>query len=113
MFRKGPEDLPASSTLLFVTIAANVLLGLALSSALPLPEHNRIAVAVVGALFLCGWYWGLVRLAGKPERFVQTATAIFGFQTVLLPAFMAVRLMYPDQPTLQNIPVPVFLLGIA
>lgn len=112
MFRRGPEDLPVSPTLLLLTIAANVLLGLALSSALPLPEHDRISVAVVGALFLCAWYWALLRLAGKPERFLQTATAIFGFQTVLLPAFMAVRMMYPEQPTIESIPLPVFLVGI-
>lgn len=87
LFRQGPEDLPVSQTLLFVTIAASILLGLAFDALLPLPEFNRVGVAVVEALFNAAWYWALMRLARRPERFVQMASAIFGVAIVMLPLY--------------------------
>ncbi len=35
------------------------------------------------AAFLAAWYWVLLRIAGRRERYVQTASAIFALQTVL------------------------------
>ena len=98
LFRQGPEDLPVSQLLLFITIAANVLLGLAFGALLPTPDHNRIGVAAVETLFLVAWYWALLRFAGRPERFLQTSSAVFGHQTILLPAFMFVTWLYMSQP---------------
>jgi hypothetical protein len=111
LFRKGPEDLPVSQTLLIITIAANVLLGLALGTVVPLPDHNRVGVAAVETVFLLAWYWALLRFAGKPERFLQTTSAVFGHQTVLLPVFMLVTWLYLDQP--KGAPVqPLVLIAL-
>jgi hypothetical protein len=111
LFRKGPEDLPASQLLLILTIAANVLLTLILSAALPLPDHNRVAVAGVGVAFVLAWYWALLRVAGRPARFLQTATAVFGFELILLPAYGLVRMLHPEQPGELVYRVPILLLG--
>jgi hypothetical protein len=113
LFRKGPEDLPASQTLLILTIVANVLLTLVLSAALPLPEYNRFAVAGVGVAFVLAWYWALLRLAGRPERFLQTTSAVFGFEIILLPAYGVVRMMLPEQTAELSPRVPILLAGAA
>ena len=98
LFRKGPEDLPVSQPLLFITIILNVIVGLTLGSAIPLPEYNRIAVTAFETVFVLAWYWALLRVAGRPERFLQTSTAVFGYQTILLPAYLFVTWLFGSQP---------------
>lgn len=115
LFRKGPEDLPVSQRLLVITIGANMLLGLVFGSVMPLPETNRLGVAAVETVFLVAWYWALLRFAGRPERFLQTTSAIFGHQTILLPAFMFVTWLYLSQPKDAQMQVHVILplIGLA
>ncbi len=111
LFRRGPEDLPVSQTLLFLTIAANVLLGLAFDALLPLPEYNRIGMAVTEAVVTFGWYWALMQLARKPERLLQTATAIFGVFIVMLPLYTFAKwLTLGYKPT--DIPPLVLLVAL-
>ena len=88
LFRRGPEDLPVSPALLLVTIVASVLLAL-LPSWLPTPDSakpigNVVGMVLVEAALEVTWYWALMRLAGRPERFLQTTSAIFGVQVVVL-----------------------------
>lgn len=112
LFRKGPEDLPVSQTLLLITIAANILLGLAFDSALPRPEFNRIPLAVAEAAFVLAWYWALLRIARHPERFLQTATAVFGIAIVVLPVYtLAQYLVVGHKP--EDLPAVVLLFGLA
>jgi len=40
---------------------------------------------VVGTLFTLVWYVLLLQLVGRPERTLQTTTAVFGLQAVLTP----------------------------
>src|SRR5688572_12211148 len=89
-FRKGPEDVPASTTLLVAAVAGVVLLNL-LMLAVPSPEAVgspvlrlalELAIALLGVNLM-------LRAAGHAERFVQTVTAIFGCQLLLAPALLA------------------------
>ena len=41
------------------------------------------------ALFMAAWYWLLLVSAHRRERYLQTATALFGLQTVLAAPSMA------------------------
>jgi hypothetical protein len=87
-FRKGPEDVPASTTLLIAAIAGVVVLNLLLMLALPTPEaagNPVFRLALELAMLLLSVHL-VLRLAGHAERFVQTVTAIFGCQLVLAPA---------------------------
>jgi hypothetical protein len=111
LFRRGPEDLPASSTLLLVTIGISIFLGLVLQAALPLPEHNRIGVALVEAAFVTAWYWALLRIARRPERFLQTTSAVFGVSLVLLPLHAIAKLLWAGHPP-DDIPPLALLIGI-
>jgi hypothetical protein len=87
--RKGPEDLPASTALLAVAVAGGVLLRVLtlavvpeLGTAHPLPA---IAVSIAATML---YLLLVLRLANNPERFTQTATAMFGVQIVLAPALL-------------------------
>ena len=114
-FRRGPEDVPYSRRVLGVTVTAYVLLSLALSTLMPVVADNRVALILVDSALGFGWYWVVLKLAGHPERFLQTATAVFGYQTVLQPVFVAVTwlfLQYMKDPTWQA-PVSLLLLVLA
>lgn len=89
-FRKGPEDVPASTGLLLLALAGGVVLRGA-SQAL-LPSAVRIMpMAMIGLSMglSLAFVWVVVRVAGRPERFIQTATALFGSQVVLMPVLLA------------------------
>ena len=112
LFRQGPEDLPVSRTLLVITIAANVLLGLLFDTALPRPEFNRIPLAIAEVVFVVAWYWALLKVARRPERFLQTATAVFGISIVILPVYtLAQYLVVGHKP--DDLPALVLLFGLA
>lgn len=91
ILRRGPEDLPASRVLLVLAIAGSMIAALVISSILPpLPvqanaEDHSIAVMLIDLVVTLAWCWAMLRIAGKPERFLQTATALFGFQLVMQP----------------------------
>jgi hypothetical protein len=113
-FRKGPEDLPASTALLVATVAGSVLLG-AVTLAL-IPEPNRppavpVLAIDVGATLL--FLRLLLNAAGHPERFTQTATAFFGLQVVLAPALLGsawLLLTYARDPNWQG---PALVVRVA
>jgi len=109
-FRRGPEDVPFSRRSLGVTVLAYVLLSLLLSNLMPAVPGSRVALIAVDCALAFAWYWVVLKLAGHPERFLQTVAAIFGFQTVLQPAFVAVVWLLPrymEDPVWKG---PVFLL---
>jgi hypothetical protein len=88
LLRRGPQDLPASPLLLVLTVGAFLAVNFAVSSVLP-PDGHWHESLLVATLFTLLWYVLLLRLAGRPERTLQTTTAVFGFQTVLAPLVIA------------------------
>jgi hypothetical protein len=101
LLRRGPQDLPASRLLLVLTVVAFFTVNFVVSSLLP-PESRWRESLVVATLFTLAWYLLLLRLAGRPERTLQTTTAVFGFQTVLAPLVVGcgwlVRRFSEDSP---------------
>jgi hypothetical protein len=88
LMRRGPQDLPASMLLLVLAITGYLCVNFVVSSALPPDEHWQ-GPLLVDALFTLVWYVALLRLLGRPERMLQTVTAVFGFQAVLSPLLIA------------------------
>lgn len=89
LLRRGPEELPASPFLLAATVVAYFLVNFAVSLVLPPipgPWHMHLVVDVV---FTLAWYVLLMRVFSRRERFLQTTTAVFGYQTVLAPIWIA------------------------
>jgi hypothetical protein len=96
--QKGPEDLPFSVPLLVFLIVVSSALDALTWAVVPLPEKSAqasgpllIAISVAVTII---WYGGLLRFAGKSERFVQSLTAVFGFQIILAPALLFTAWFY-------------------
>jgi hypothetical protein len=86
--RKGPQDLPASPILLALTVVGYYLVNFGINLLMPAVDSWRVHL-IVDVAFTLGWYAVLLRAFGKPERFLQTATAMFGYQLVLAPLWIA------------------------
>jgi hypothetical protein len=84
LLRRGPQDLPASRLLLGLTVAGYLGVNFVVSSVLP-PGGRWLEALLVATLFTLLWYLLLLWLAGRPERTLQTTSAVFGFQAVLTP----------------------------
>jgi hypothetical protein len=94
LWRRGPQDLPASGLLFLFTVVAYV----AVSAIQLLLLQETGAAWVVFLLFdpllLTACVWLLLRLYGHPERFLQTATAVFGTGALLsLVVFLPLQLL--------------------
>jgi hypothetical protein len=87
LLRRGPQDVPASALLLALTVGGYFVVNFVVSSFLP-PIGPWLGQLVVDVVFTFAWYVVLLKLVGKPERFLQTATAVFGFQAVLAPVLV-------------------------
>jgi hypothetical protein len=97
--QKGPEELPFSVPLLVLLIIVSIVLDAITWAVVPLPEKSAAAASgplliAIGVAVTFIWYGGLLRLAGKPERSVQTLMAVFGFQVILAPALLFTAWFY-------------------
>ena len=82
LFRKGPQDAPASALLLKLALAAYVLAGLALA-ALETPFPEGLAQVALEALMLLGFVWVSLAVAGKTGRYLQTLIAMLGTDALI------------------------------
>jgi len=83
LWRRGPQDLPASSLLLWATVAAYVAVSAVQLALLGETVATWFFFVVVDPLLLAAWVWLVLRLYGRRERFVQTVSAVFGTGAVL------------------------------
>jgi hypothetical protein len=90
LLRRGPQDLPASTLLLALTVIGYLCVNLLLSVLMPpVKDWPGPAQVLVDTVFTLVWYVALLKLFGRSERILQTATAVFGFQVVLSPLLTA------------------------
>jgi hypothetical protein len=110
--KSGPEDLPASVSLLVAIIVLATIPDLLMLAIVPLPaEVNPVLPIVISIGTTLVWSGAILRLAGKPERFLQTLTAVFGIQIILAPALVFsgwFYITYQKDPKLSG---PAMLLG--
>lgn len=81
--RAGPEDLPVSAALLVWTVIAQVALSLLVLATVP--DAGKHALPMVGLEVVITLLWGnvLLRAAGRPERFRQMMSAVFGIKVLV------------------------------
>jgi len=119
LLRRGPQDLPASLLLLVLTVLAYLVVNLLLYALLPPANaaelHAFPAQLLVDTAFTLLWYVVLLRLAGRPERTLQTSTAVFGLQIVLTPLLCFESWLGPRvaQDTTWMVPVGLFAIVVA
>ena len=83
LWRRGPQDLPASPLLLGLSAAAYVVVSVLQLALLEEPAGAWLVFVVLDPLLLRGGVWLLLRLFNRRERFQQTATAVLGTGAVL------------------------------
>ncbi len=83
LWRRGPQDLPASALLLGLAGAAYVVVSIMQLAWLDEPPAAWLVFVVLDPLLLTGGTWLLLRLFGRRERFLQTATAVLGTGALL------------------------------
>src|SRR6266446_7635450 len=67
LLRRGPQDLPASTLLLALTVLGYLGVNLVVSSVLP-PVKGWPAQVLVDTLFMLAWYVALLKLLGRSEE---------------------------------------------
>jgi len=91
----GPEDLPASPRLLWGAFVLLLLLQAGLGTWLVPEDRSILPQAIVSGLASLLWLALVLRLFGRPERFVQTASAMLGiaclFAPISIPVIAQVR----------------------
>jgi len=113
IWRRGPQDLPAVGILLPLTIAAYVLLSAAVGVLLPSLHPGWLLQVAADALFMAAWYWLLLASAHRRERYLQTATALFGLQTVLAAPSMATIWLMQRVEQQASLRAPVYIAALA
>ena len=81
--RSGPEDLPASGFLLFLTLGAYLVVSSISTTFFADGASNVMAQVAVDVFLLFGWFAGLLMLYRRPARIPQTMTAILGTLTLV------------------------------
>jgi hypothetical protein len=82
MFKRGPQDMPASAFFLGFVLLANAAVGLTILS---MEASFLVAVPqfLVSIVLLAGFSWVVLRLGEKTIRFQQTLTALLGADTLI------------------------------
>jgi hypothetical protein len=83
--RKGPEDLPVSLSLLVATVVLRIAAGLIIARLVPEPDAHSMALVCIDTGVVLLWGRVLLHAAGRPERYLQTLSAVFGCELVLQP----------------------------
>ncbi len=83
LWRRGPQDLPESRLLLWLTAAAYVAVSIAQLTLLEEPAAAWLVFVVLDPVLLTAGVYLLLQLFGKTDRFLQTATAVLGTGVVL------------------------------
>jgi hypothetical protein len=84
VWRKGPQDLPASSVLALLVLIAYVGIEYLGVRAFGLSMRETIVLTAAPVVMLAAWSWSVLAFFGRRQRFVQTITAALGVGVLLL-----------------------------
>jgi hypothetical protein len=107
LLRRGPQDVPASTLLLAITVIAYCLVNLLINWALPAPSDPWFPVLLIDVLFTLAWYATLLSVFHKRERVLQTTTAVFGYRAVLAPLVISSEWLYQRFSAVESWKLPL------
>lgn len=84
LWRKGPQDLPASPLLAVLVLIAYMATGLVRMRLFDLDLEAALLFICADAVMLGGWLWLVLAFFGRRQRFVQTITATLGVGLLVL-----------------------------
>lgn len=93
LWRKGPQDLPASNLLATLALLAYLSTGFVRMRLFDLDQSTALLFVCVDALMLGGWLWLVLAFFGRRQRFVQTITALLGVGLLVLLLDVTIRSM--------------------
>ncbi len=119
VFRRGPADLPYAPAVLLALLIAAVVLDAVAARVLTGLDGDPLLAVLNNAISLALVH-GLLRMWGKPERFVQTASALLLLRTALslvtllvlggvMPLPQQPEDLRPDQALLMSLMFPIFI----
>ncbi len=82
IFRRGPQDLPASQALLVLTVVVYWLVTFG-AMTVQLPSGAAMLQAIADTALMIGFTWALLAVRSHLPRFSQTLTALAGTGTLL------------------------------
>jgi hypothetical protein len=96
LLRRAPQDLPASQALLLIVLVVGVAAGLLLAMTAGVGLASGIVQSLLDLGLMLGALWLALQFVAHRERFVQTATALTGIDTLItLMALLPVGLARP------------------
>jgi hypothetical protein len=94
LWRKGPQDLPASTLLVWLTLVAYVSVSAVQLALLDEGGFVWFFFLVVDPLLLAAWVWLVLRVFGRLERYRQTLSAVLGTGALLgLAAYLPLQML--------------------
>jgi hypothetical protein len=109
LLRRAPQELPASTALLGMALAADLLSGMLLSHSAGVSAGVGLAESLVDVVLMLSLLYGGLSGTQHSARFVQAATALLG-TSALLGVFATVPLGFsPTDPQGQGSPLAAIL----
>jgi len=93
LLRRGPEQLPASRTLLVLMIVLNFVGSLIWAGVVSVPAIDAMLQSLIACGVMLLWYHWALHIAQKRERYLQTLTALFGVSAMFLPVLMIMTMV--------------------
>lgn len=93
VWRKGPQDLPASKMLAWLVLFAYIAVEFVGVRMFDLNPRAALVIIGVDVLMLSAWLWLVLAFFGRQQRFMQTLTATFGVGVLILLLDIAMRLL--------------------
>jgi hypothetical protein len=93
VWRKGPQDLPASQPLAWLVLLAYLVIEFVGVRMFDLNLRAALVIIGVDVLMLSGWLWLVLTFFGRQQRFMQTLTATLGVGLLILLLDIAMRLL--------------------
>ncbi|WP_440997821.1 hypothetical protein [Arhodomonas sp. SL1] len=110
LLRRGPQDLPASTSLLGLAIAASALVGYPTMRALPEATGTPGMDVIVGLVVTFAFAYGLLQAHGLGNRLVQTASALFATDVVISAIALVVLTLVPGQAPVASLALLVLVV---
>ena len=93
LWRKGPQDLPASRFLAGSVLAIYIAMSFVQARLFKLSLDTSVLIVGIDVLMLTGWLWLVLAFFGRKQRFAQTATAVLGVGVLLCMLDIFIRIM--------------------
>lgn len=121
LWRKGPQHLPASGLLLALTVAVYFVWSVALGSLAELlvadvkdrPQYPLVANVVLEIAITLVWWWLVLAMFKRTERFWQSAAALVGTDIVISPIAIGTGVVMLRVGQASPLALPAGLLFVA